>query len=277
MEHFDNEFTTIFYLTLAKTWPVYLAKTRVILLVCWWLYLEEMERKVQMEQWDKTVLGHSVCSSMAHLPSEIALISIGQSQDQCAKHVAHWIFPRIMHWGKWARRSRIRWRRQKPFFLSQRVVSHRDIHGVCPLQSSPRRKVPKSNPVSNINQPHATGRGLAVEIGRPASPTWWFSRYHSVQLDLWWRPSSCYCLGDLCPLCGVIHCACRVQGKKCSTDACGCDWEYRSCISYSNCSDEEAGLLQSIHQHRRGLCWRRGGCHNGECWWEGFGGERMMM
>ena len=45
---------------------------------------------------------------------------------------------------------------------------------------------------------------------------------------------------DLGPpyLCVVIHCECRMQCKKYSTEECGCDKEHLSCISYSNCSDE---------------------------------------
>ena len=30
-----------------------------------------------------------------------------------------------------------------------------------------------------------------------------------------------------------------MQGKKSNTDICGCDKEYISCISYSNCSQED--------------------------------------
>jgi len=52
---------------------------------------------------------------MASTPSAIC-----QSQDQYAKHLAHWRFVRIMHWRKWARRRRIRWRRQKPFSIALR-------------------------------------------------------------------------------------------------------------------------------------------------------------
>ena len=47
--------------------------------------------------------------------------------------------------------------------------------------------------------------------------------------------------GDLAPpqLSDVISCQCRVQGKKCSTDACGCHKEHISCTAYCNCSGEE--------------------------------------
>ena len=52
-------------------------------------------------------------------------------------------------------------------------------------------------------------------------------------------PVTAYADLDPLHLCGVIHCECRVQGKKCSTEVCGCDKEYRSCMSYNNCSDED--------------------------------------
>ena len=37
----------------------------------------------------------------------------------------------------------------------------------------------------------------------------------------------------------VIRCQCRAQGKKCSTEACGCHKQHLSCTSYCNCSGGE--------------------------------------
>ena len=47
--------------------------------------------------------------------------------------------------------------------------------------------------------------------------------------------------GDPAPpeLIDVIRCQCRAQGKKCSTEACGCHKQHLSCTSYCNCSGGE--------------------------------------
>ena len=43
--------------------------------------------------------------------------------------------------------------------------------------------------------------------------------------------------GDPAPqeLINVIQCQCRTQGKKCSTEACGCHKQHLSCTSFCNC------------------------------------------
>ena len=91
MGDFSNEFTTISYLIDAANSGksmirVLSENTDVFVLLVRWVYGEEMECKVQMEQWDMTVLGHSVCSSMAYTthPQQLRhdLIFIRQSQDQ---------------------------------------------------------------------------------------------------------------------------------------------------------------------------------------------------
>ena len=77
MEHFGNEFTTIFYLIDAansgKSMIHVLGEvTDMFVLTVCCVYWEETECKVQMERWDMTMLGHTVCSSMAYMPSAIA-------------------------------------------------------------------------------------------------------------------------------------------------------------------------------------------------------------
>ena len=47
------------------------------------------------------------------------------------------------------------------------------------------------------------------------------------------------CLQHLPTCCDVIRCQCRAQGKKCSTEACGCHKQHLSCTSYCNCSGGE--------------------------------------
>ena len=68
MEHLGNEFTTIFYLTDAANSgkimsPVFSEDTNVFVLLVCWVYREEMEFKVQMEQWDMSMLGRICLSS----------------------------------------------------------------------------------------------------------------------------------------------------------------------------------------------------------------------
>ena len=48
--------------------------------------------------------------------------------------------------------------------------------------------------------------------------------------------------GDPAPpeLIDVIQCQCRAQGKKCSTEACGCHKQHLSCTSFCNCSGDES-------------------------------------
>ena len=48
--------------------------------------------------------------------------------------------------------------------------------------------------------------------------------------------------GDPAPpeLINVIRCQCKVQGKKCSTMACGCHKEHIACTSYCNCGGNES-------------------------------------
>ena len=57
---------------------------------------------------------------------------------------------------------------------------------------------------------------------------------------------------DLAPpqLSDVISCQCRVQGKKCSTYACGCHKEHVSCTTYCNCSGEEGCCNQYTQRDR---------------------------
>ena len=76
MEHFCNEFTTIFYLIDAANsgksmMHVLSEDTDVFVLQVCWVYWE-MDCKVQMERWDMTILGHSVCCRTACTPSAIA-------------------------------------------------------------------------------------------------------------------------------------------------------------------------------------------------------------
>ena len=40
-------------------------------------------------------------------------------------------------------------------------------------------------------------------------------------------------------LCDKIHCECRPKDDKCSSDEYGCHKEYRSCMAYCHCSDED--------------------------------------
>ena len=95
MEHCDNEFTMIFYLIDAAnsgkgTIRVLREDTDVFVLLVCWVYREEMECKVQMERWDMTMLGHSVCRSIAcrqQLPHDLR--SMRQGHDQCAKQLVH--------------------------------------------------------------------------------------------------------------------------------------------------------------------------------------------
>ena len=48
--------------------------------------------------------------------------------------------------------------------------------------------------------------------------------------------------GDPAPpkLIDVVQCQCRAQGKKCSTEACGCHKQHLSCTSFCNCSGDES-------------------------------------
>ena len=74
MGHFGNEFTTILYLIDEANYSKNMIRVlsediyALVLLICW-VYREEMEYKVQMERWDMTMLGHSVCSNKACPPS----------------------------------------------------------------------------------------------------------------------------------------------------------------------------------------------------------------
>ena len=38
----------------------------------------------------------------------------------------------------------------------------------------------------------------------------------------------------------MIQCECRAQGKKCSTEICGCHKQHLSCISFCNCLGDES-------------------------------------
>ena len=67
MEHFGNEFTTIFYLTDAANSgkimsPVLSEDKDVLILLLCWVHRDEMEFKVQMERWDMSMLGR-ICLS----------------------------------------------------------------------------------------------------------------------------------------------------------------------------------------------------------------------
>ena len=77
MEHFGIEFTTIFCLIdVANSGKIMIRvlteDTDVFVLLVCWMYREEMECKMQMERWDMTMLGNSVCRSMASMHSPIA-------------------------------------------------------------------------------------------------------------------------------------------------------------------------------------------------------------
>ena len=61
--------------------------------------------------------------------------------------------------------------------------------------------------------------------------------------------------GDPAPpeLIDVIQCQCRAQGKKCSTEACGCHKQHLSCTSFCNCSSDASCCT---HHTRRCSGWR---------------------
>ena len=141
-----RSFILLMRLTLAKPWSVYLAKTQTCfsLLVCW-VYREEMECKVPMELWAtvSAVAWHARPQQLRH-----DLVSIPQSHDQCAKHLAHW--RRMMHSDKWAQHRQIRRRRQTLFFHHNAWSATGDIHGVSLFHTLHQEE---ENPASTINQP----------------------------------------------------------------------------------------------------------------------------
>ena len=77
MKHCGNEFTTIFYLidaanSVQRMTRVLSEVTDVLVLLVCWVYQEDMECNVHMKRWDKTMLDHGVCSSIAYMHSAIA-------------------------------------------------------------------------------------------------------------------------------------------------------------------------------------------------------------
>ena len=108
--------------TLAKAWSMYLVKTQTCLSY-WYVGCIERRRSARCRWiggiWQCWVTLSAVAWH-AHLQQlrQHDFISIRQSQDQCAKHLVHWRFPRIMHGGKWTQRRWIQWRRQKPVFIA---------------------------------------------------------------------------------------------------------------------------------------------------------------
>ena len=87
-----------------------------------------------------------------------------------------------------------------------------------------------------------------------ATPTWWVSRYHSVLVDLEWRPSTYYC-----------------SGWPRSTVHVWCDSLWHTATA------PKKRLLESMHQRKRGSGWRLWECRDGECWRGWFGGERTKI
>ena len=132
----------------------------------------------------------------------------------------------------------------KPFTVSS---ASRDYDGVCLLQTFHQEEEESQSygPTSNICQPVAacaasSSANYVVESIGPPDESADITHFGWEIRD--GIPIPVIAQGDPAPpeLINVIQCQCRAQGKKCSTEACGCHKQHLSCTSFCNCSGDES-------------------------------------
>ena len=126
--------------------------TDVIVLLVYCVHRADLQCKVQMEQWDGTIL--DINATSAHLGSKcLQLLGMHALSgcDTTSVHLTHYCLGTfqlwLMCWVKWAHHWRVSWMAQSPFLVLCMVSCRKHLWSLIASHSSQGKlKVPKSWP-----------------------------------------------------------------------------------------------------------------------------------
>jgi len=236
--------------------------TDVFVLLVYWVYRAQLECKVQMERWDGTVLEiNATCANLG--PKCLQLLGMhalsgcdttsyafGKGKVTALKTLLAGHFSGLADvLGEVGNSEAYLMEAAIPFILA--------LYGQLPGTSmesarfmlfTKKKKSPKVMalpPTTKNLLQHVLRAHLQVMLWKAADHQAPPAESSNIT-NFGWHvtdgiPTPVLDQGDPAPpeLIDVIRCQCRAQGKKCSTEACGCHKEHISCTSYCNCSGEE--------------------------------------
>ena len=259
---------SVMRLTLTKPWSVYLAKTQT-----WLSYLNVgcIGRKWSARcRWSGEI---RQCLATMSAVAWHDRRHIHQSRDQCAKHLAQWRFPRIMHWGSGPVET-ARCLFQQTIIV---MISHRGYSCSVPASYAlyQQEKSQSQTLAPNINEPvPACAAGQSVDYAVESARAAQVSRYHSVRLgDQGLRPSACYCLGwprSTIPVMWFTVCV-ECRARKAALEYVAATKNIFRASHTATALVRTAAVLHT--QTQKSLGWRRGWYRDGECWRQWFGGR----
>ena len=237
--------------------------TDVFVLLVYWVYRAELECKVQMERWDGTVLDiNATCAELG--PKCLQLLGMhalsgcdttsypfGKGKISAIKTLLAGDLPGLADVMGEEDSTQVNLMEvAKTFFLAlygqPPRTSMESAHFTLFTKKKKSPKVMALPPTSSNLLLHMLRAHLLVMLWKAAqqkSPP-----DESADITHFgWKiqdgiPAPVIAEGDPAPpeLVDVIRCQCRAQGRKCSTEACGCHRYHLPCTSYCNCSGEES-------------------------------------
>jgi hypothetical protein len=236
--------------------------TDVFILLVYWVYRMQLQCKVQMERWDGTVLDiKATCADLGqkclqllgmHALSGCDTTSYpyGKGKIGALNTLLAGDFPGLADvLGEVGITRTDLMEATKPFFVA--------LYGQPPGTSMESARfilfTKKKKSLKVMALPPTSGNLLQHVLRAHLQVMLWKATGHQAPPDeaadithFGWEirdgiPVPVIAQGDPAPpeLIDVIRCQCKVQGKKCSTESCGCHKEHLSCTSYCNCSGEE--------------------------------------
>ena len=254
--------------------------TDVFVLLVYWVCRKELECKVQMERWDGTVLNiNATCDKLGakclQLLGMHALSGCDTTSYPYAKGKIGALntllagdFPGLVDLlGEVGTARTDLMEAAKTFFVAlygqQPGVSMESARFMMFTMKKKSPKIQALPPTSSNLLLHVLRSHLQVMLWKaadqqaPPDEAADITRFGWDILD--GIPVPVLAHGDLAPPqpTDVISCQCRVPGKKCSTDACGCHKEHILCTAYCNCSGEEGCCNQYMKRGVSGECRKR--------------------
>ena len=236
--------------------------TDVFALLVYWVYRADLELlcKVQMERWDGTVLNiNATCADLG--PKCLQLLGMhalsgcdtrhGKGKISALNTLLAQDFPGLADvLGEVGTTQADLIEAAKPFF----AALYRQLPGTT-MESARFKLFTKKKKSPKVMALPPTSANLLQHVLRAHLQTMlWKAADHQGPPDesadithFGWEirdgiPIPVIAQGDPAPpeLIDVIQCQCRAQGKKCSTEACGCHKQHLSCTSFCNCSGDES-------------------------------------
>ena len=232
--------------------------TDVFVLLVYWVYQAKLQCKIQMERWDGTVLNiNATCADLG--PRCLQLLGVhalsgcdttsypyGKGKISALNTLLAGDFPGLATvLGEVGATPTDLMEAAKPFFLAlygQQPDMSMESARFSLFTKKKNAKVMTLPPTSDNLLLHVLRSHLQVMLWKavnlPAPPEESADITHfgwEIRNEI---PVPAIAQGDPAPpeLIDVIRCHCRAQGRKCSTEMCGCHKEHLSCTTYCNCS-----------------------------------------